>query len=92
MQSSATFTLSTSTSNSQNQTKGGGTLLSTSTTEFPKVCKPLLRRELTTSAIEVSSQTKNTNSSNKLTKVGRTNSEGAKKIKDMAAFFEAKQF
>lgn len=58
--------------------------LSTSTTEFPKVSKPLLRRELTTSAIEVSKS--------KLTKVGRTNSEGAKKIKDMAAFFEAKQF
>lgn len=58
--------------------------ISTSTTEFPKASKPVLRRELTTSAIEVSKS--------KLTKVGRTNSEGTKKIKDMAAFFEAKQF
>ncbi|ODM89527.1 GTPase-activating protein CdGAPr, partial [Orchesella cincta] len=84
LQSASTFTLSQSTQSVANCGTNNKGALSTSTTEFPKVSKPLLRRELTTSAIEISKS--------KLTKVGRTNSEGTKKIKDMAAFFEAKQF
>ncbi|CAL8099899.1 unnamed protein product [Orchesella dallaii] len=85
LQSASTFTLSQSTQSVVSCGTNNKGALTTSTTEFPKVSKPLLRRELTTSAIEISKS--------KLTKVGRTNSEGTKgKIKDMAAFFENKQF
>jgi len=47
-----------------------------------KFVKPILRREVTTSSIEISKST--------ITRLGRTDS--GKKIKDMAAFFEGKQF